>query len=310
MDSRPFVVFSDRPSTPVPPEAMQRQGLVEAFRQTAGRRLVPILQLMLERLEGGEGLVVLRTVVGALETLPATTGCSRLATSRTTFSRACATDTVAPGRGGGRLSARPPGAPCRHPRYHQKPLGDTRGPARPMTGGTGSTPSRSPVSVSTTPRNRLSPRHRDAQRDDHRRLGERLAVQHEGHDVLPGEVPLLELAEFRRAGLNERAGQPSTPIGRSPWESPRRPPRRLRHEIPYSTRLSNRSLTARDRHAAPRTTAGESRALRDMANPGHANRHALAGQTRPSRGCCHDGARRLTGLCGHSARQPALSLPR
>ena len=42
---------------------MQRQGLVEAFRQTAGRRLVPILQLMLERLEGGEGLVVLRTVV-------------------------------------------------------------------------------------------------------------------------------------------------------------------------------------------------------------------------------------------------------
>ena len=51
-------------------EAMQRQGLVEAFRQTAGRRLVPILQLMLERLEGGEGLVVLRTVVGALETLP------------------------------------------------------------------------------------------------------------------------------------------------------------------------------------------------------------------------------------------------
>ena len=43
----------------VHPEAMQRQGLVEAFRQTAGRRLVPILQLMLERLEGGEGLVVL-----------------------------------------------------------------------------------------------------------------------------------------------------------------------------------------------------------------------------------------------------------
>ena len=34
----------------VHPEAMQRQGLVEAFRQTAGRGLVPILQLMLERL--------------------------------------------------------------------------------------------------------------------------------------------------------------------------------------------------------------------------------------------------------------------
>ncbi len=42
----------------VHPEAMQRQGLVEAFRRTAGRGLVPILQLMLERREGGEGLVV------------------------------------------------------------------------------------------------------------------------------------------------------------------------------------------------------------------------------------------------------------
>ena len=47
----------------VHPEAMQRQGLVEAFRQTAGRGLVPLLQLMLERLEGGEGLVVLRTAL-------------------------------------------------------------------------------------------------------------------------------------------------------------------------------------------------------------------------------------------------------
>ena len=67
------------------------------------------------------------------------------------------------------------------------------------------------------------PRHRDAQRDDHRRLGERLAVQHQGHNVLPGEVPLLEFAEFRRAGLNERTGHRRT--GRSPRESPRRPPR-------------------------------------------------------------------------------------
>ena len=75
MDSRPFVVFSDRPSTPYTPRRCNR---VQAFRQTAGRRLVPILQLMLERLEGGEGLVVLRTVVGALETLPPQPG-SRLA---------------------------------------------------------------------------------------------------------------------------------------------------------------------------------------------------------------------------------------
>ena len=36
--------------------------------QTAQRSLS--IQLMLERLEGGEGLVVLRTGVGALETLP------------------------------------------------------------------------------------------------------------------------------------------------------------------------------------------------------------------------------------------------
>ena len=111
-------------------------------------------------------------------------------------------DTVAPGRGGGRRAARPPGAPCRHLRSPAAP-GKHRGPARPRTGGTGSTPARSRPS-------RQRPgtvcRHRDAQRDDHRRLGERLAVQHEGHNVLPGEVPLLEFAEFRRAGLNERAG--------------------------------------------------------------------------------------------------------
>ena len=37
---------------PVEPESMQRQGLVEAFRQAAGRRLVPVLQLAMERLEG------------------------------------------------------------------------------------------------------------------------------------------------------------------------------------------------------------------------------------------------------------------
>ena len=49
------------------------------------------------------------------------------------------------------------------------------------------------------------PRHRDAQRDDHRRLGERLAVQHEGHNVLPGEVPLLEFAEFRPSSTRTSA---------------------------------------------------------------------------------------------------------
>ena len=54
----------------VEPEAMQRQGLVEAFRQAAGRRLVPVLQLAMERLKGRAGFVIFRTVVGALELNP------------------------------------------------------------------------------------------------------------------------------------------------------------------------------------------------------------------------------------------------
>ena len=116
------------------------------------------------------------------------------------------------------------------------------------------------------------PRHRDAQRDDHRRLGERLAVQHEGHNVLPGEVPLLEFAEFRRAGLNERAGH-----------------RRPRQADRPGNRLGGRRVVAaRDpiQHAPQQQVIDGAiamqrlvrpqwnLALRDMANPGHANRHA------------------------------------
>ena len=48
---------------------MQREGLVQPFRQTAGRRLVPVLQLAMECLERRAGLVVLGTVAGALEAL-------------------------------------------------------------------------------------------------------------------------------------------------------------------------------------------------------------------------------------------------
>ena len=48
---------------------MQREGLVQPFRQTAGRRLVPVLQLAMECLERRAGLVVLGTVVGAREAL-------------------------------------------------------------------------------------------------------------------------------------------------------------------------------------------------------------------------------------------------
>ena len=102
MDSRP-VVFSG-PSTA---EAMQRQGLVQAFRQTAAA------DWFRSSSSCWSDFVVLRTVVGALETLPP----HRLLTLGQVTHHVLAlvpSDTVAPGRGGGRPSARPPGAPCRH----------------------------------------------------------------------------------------------------------------------------------------------------------------------------------------------------
>ena len=45
-------------------------GLVEAFSQTAGRRLIPILQLAMQLPERSHGLVVFRPVVRPLEALP------------------------------------------------------------------------------------------------------------------------------------------------------------------------------------------------------------------------------------------------
>ena len=54
---------------PVQPEAMQRQGLVQSFRQTAGCGLVSVLQLTMERLERTQSLGVHGAVVGALEAL-------------------------------------------------------------------------------------------------------------------------------------------------------------------------------------------------------------------------------------------------
>ena len=47
-----------------------------------------------------------------------------------------------------------------------------------------------------------------AQRDHHRGVREGLAVQDHGHEVLTGQVPLLELAELRRASLDETTGHP------------------------------------------------------------------------------------------------------
>ena len=91
-----------------------------------------------------------------------------------------------------------------------------------------------------------------------------------------GEVPLLEFAEFRRAGLNERAGH-----------------RRPRQADRPGNRLGGRRVVAaRDpiQHAPQQQVIDGAiamqrlvrpqwnLALRDMANPGHANRHALAGQ--------------------------------
>ena len=126
MDSRPFVVFSDRAQHTVHPEAMQRQGLVEAFRQTAGRGLGPILQRMLERLEGGEGLVVLRTVVGALETLPP----HRLLTLGQVTHHVLALVPLTPVHQGAVVEGFPHGRPepLAAIHDHQKPLGDIEAP--------------------------------------------------------------------------------------------------------------------------------------------------------------------------------------
>ena len=128
----------------------------------------------------------------------------------------------------GAVSARPPGAPCRHPRSPAAP-GRHRGPARP---GTRSTPSRFRC-VSTKPRNRLSPVIVMPSATTIVASSERLAVQHEGHNVLPrGPAPGVRGVSSR--GLNERAGH------RRPRQADRPGNRlggrrELRHEIPYST---------------------------------------------------------------------------
>ena len=64
-DSRQLVVLNERPSTAADAESVQGQGLVQALRQTAGGRLVPVVQLAVELLEGRQGLGVRRAVVGS-----------------------------------------------------------------------------------------------------------------------------------------------------------------------------------------------------------------------------------------------------
>ena len=252
---------------------MQRQGLVQAFRQTAGRRLVPILQLMLERLAGGEGLVVLRTVVGALETRPP----HRLLTRGQVTHHVLARVPWTPLHQGAVAEGVPHGRPEPLAAIydHQKPLGNIEAPLDqgPEERGQHLLVLGVRLDQAQAP---FVPRHRDAQRDDHRRLGARLAVQHAGHNVLPGEVPLLACAELRRAGLNARAGH------RRPRQADR-PGHRLG---------GRRVVAARDpRPPAPHHQVMDGAiamprvvrppwnlARRDMANPGHAHRPARAGQ--------------------------------
>lgn len=49
-----------RPSTPDTPHSMDRQGLIQAIREAVGRRLVPIRQLAMARLEHAQRLGVHR----------------------------------------------------------------------------------------------------------------------------------------------------------------------------------------------------------------------------------------------------------
>ena len=123
----------------------------------------------------------------------------------------------------------------------------------------------------------LLPRQRDAQRDDHRRVGERLAVQEHGHHVLTGQVPLLERPQLRRAGLDEAPGhrrtrEPDRPgnhrggglvvAAGDPVEHP------PQQQVVHITIATHR-LVGPQRDLAPR----------DVANAGHTNRHTLPRQT-------------------------------
>ena len=233
------VVFSDRPSTPYTP-TMQR-GLVQAFRQTAGR--------------GGSdppahagatgGRRGPRRTPDRLETLLLTLGVTHHVLALVPL-----TPLVVP-------HGRP--EPLAAIYDHQKPLGNIEAPpTKDRRNG-----------VNTCSFSVMPPRSRPSS------TGERLAV-HEGHNVLPGEVPLLEFAEFRRAGLNERAGH----------RRPRQADRRLG---------GRRVVAARDpiQHVPQQQVIDgaiamqrlyDRLALRDIPSAGR--------PTRPSRGCSHDGARR------------------
>ena len=172
-----------------------------------------------------------------------------------------------------RPSARP--APCRHLRSPEAP-GKHRGPARPRTGGTGVNTCSFSMSVSTKPRNRLSPVIVMPSATTIVASANVLPSSTRATTSSPERFPLLEFAEFRRAGLNERAGhrrprqadRPGNRLGGRRVVAARDP---IQH-APQQQVIDG--AIAMQRFVRPQWNL----ALRDMANPGHANRHALAGQ--------------------------------
>ena len=157
---------------------------------------------------------------------------------------------------------------------------------------------------STNPRNRFSP----VIVMPSAMIGERLAVQDDGHHVLIGQVSLVELAQLRGTGLDERPGhgrprQPDRPgnrlgcglvvAARNPIEHPRQQP------------VVDRALAMQTR----RRTAAESRRPRHDESVGREWARA-APRGPPSPDCCRDDGPRSRRPCGHTGHRPTPSLRR
>ena len=178
MDSRQFVVFSDRP-TPRTARGDAASGSRPALPPDCRRRI-------------GSGPPARDGASRAHPAPRCTSGgcrrwrheaCSRLARYLTTFSRLCHWHrwTRARSRKAFRTADRSPLPPSR---ITSTPW-ETSRPRSTTTAGMALAPARSLCPFRRSPGS-VSPRHRHAQRDDHRRLGERLAVQDHGHHVLTG----------------------------------------------------------------------------------------------------------------------------
>ena len=143
--------------------------------------------------------------------------------------------------------------------------------------------------VSTKPRNRLSPV-----------IGPSAMTIVDSANVLPSSTRATTSSPERSApgvrgvscaGLNERTGHRRPLADRIASAQSRRC-----HEIPYSTRRSNRSLQARSPCSASYDRSG----ISALTESGARESVALAGQP-VSR--CHDGARRLRGFARSAASQ-------